>query len=171
MGVLQSQRDFLDDFERASFGKLALFFQKFMHIGAVHVFHDELVATSHSANVHRRNDVGVVQFGGGFSFLLESFDVVLVGAEAAGQDFDRHQAVQTDLAGQKNRGHRAGAQLSNHLVARDGLVVFHGPCEGPRRVGITWWFGGLVGHEYGIIILREPSVKVNGGFVAVESNL
>ena len=58
-----------------------LSFSEVMHIGAVHVFHDEIVATS-NANVHRRNDVGVVQFGGAF-LLLESFDVVLVGFEAA----------------------------------------------------------------------------------------
>ena len=171
MSVLQCQRNLLNDLKRASFRKFAFFLEEFMHISAVHVLHDEVMAPSHSANVHRGNDVGVVQFGGRFAFLLKAFDVVRIRTEAAGQNFDCHQTVQADLAGQEDRGHGARTQLSNHLVARDGLVVFHGPGEGPRRVGITWWFGGLVGHEYGIIILRAASVKVNGGFVAVESEM
>ena len=167
--VLQSQRDLLNDLQRASFGKFAFFFQKLMHIGAIHVLHHEVVATSHRPDVHCGNDVGVVQFGRGFAFLLKAFDVVLVGAEPAGQDFDRHQTVQADLPSQENSSHRPRSQFSDHFVARDRLVVFHGPGKGPRRVGITWWFWGLVGHEYGIIILRAASVKVSGGFVAVES--
>ena len=170
MSVLQCQRNLLNDLKRASFRKFAFFLEELMHIGTVHVLHDKVMAIVH-ARVHRGNDVGVVQFGGRFAFLLKAFDVVRVRTEAAGENFDCHQTVQADLAGQEDRRHGARTQLSNHLVARDGLVVFHGPGEGSRRVGITWWFGGLVGHEYGIIILRAASVKVNCGFVVVESEM
>ena len=142
-----------------------------MDICSVHVLHDEVVSAPHRANVHRGNDVGVVQFGGRFALFLKAIDVVRVRAELAGQNFDCHQTVQADLSGKVDTCHGARTQLSNHLVAWDDLVVFHGPGEGPRRVGITWWFGGLIGHEYGIIILRAASVKVNGGFVAVESEM
>ena len=48
-----------------------------MHIGAVHVLHDEVMGVPRR-NVHRCNDVGVVQFGGRFAFLLKAFDVVRV---------------------------------------------------------------------------------------------
>ena len=71
------------------------------------------------ADVDRLDDVGVVQLAGGLPFLVEPLHVLGVFGEAFGQDFDRHGAVEAELLGLVDDGHRPGPELAEDLVPRN----------------------------------------------------
>ena len=88
---------------------------------ALDVLHDEVVVAAGLADVDGLDDVGVVELAGGLAFLVEALDVLGVLAEALGQDLDRDDAVEAELLGLVDDGHRAGPELAEDLVAGDLL--------------------------------------------------
>ena len=86
---------------------------------ALDVLHHEVVVPPGLADVDRLDDVGVVELGGRLAFLVEALDELGVLAEPLGQDLDRHGAVEAELLGLVDGGHRPGAELAEDLVARN----------------------------------------------------
>ena len=128
VGVGQGLAGLDDELEGFLLGVAFALFELVVDGLAFHVFHDEIVEAVGLADVHRTDDVGVVELGGGLSFLVEAVDEFLVLAHALGEDLDGHDAVQGNLAGLEDRGHRAGAQLGKNLVAGNLLhlpLFFH----------------------------------------------
>jgi hypothetical protein len=93
---------------------------------AVDVLHHEVVVFPRIPDVVGGHDVGVVESRRGATFLLEPSDEIGVVAVAAGQHLDRHVTIERQLAGEEDRGHRAGAQFSHDPVAGDPLGAAFG---------------------------------------------
>ena len=117
VGVLEGVADLDDDLE-------GLLLAENLAVGevvgdglALDVLHDEVVVAARLADVDGLDDVGVVELAGGLAFLVEPLDVLRVLGETLGQDLDRDGAVEAELLGLVDDGHRAGAELAEDLVA------------------------------------------------------
>lgn len=65
--------------------------------------------------VHGEN-IGVIQGRGGPRFPLEALQPLRIAGEGAGQNFDRHIAMQTQIPGAINFSHAPGAQQPGNLI-------------------------------------------------------
>ena len=149
VGVGEGRRDLLGDRDRFRFGESLVRADAVVHGRAVDVLHDEVVVFARISDVVRRHDVRIVQLGGRSSFLLEPFDEVGVVAVSAWEHLDGDEAIERDLLGEVHRRHRAGAELSDDLIARQTLRASLGVDLASQPIDL----GG--GHES----LREERVR------------
>ena len=78
---------------------------------ALDVGHDVEDRAIYPARVEQRQDVGVLQVGGGLDFLEEPLGPDQ-GRELGKQDLDGDFAIVAGIVGEKYRGHAAAAQLA-----------------------------------------------------------
>ena len=85
------------------------------------VLHHEIVVSAGFADVDGLNDVVVVELSGGAAFAVKALHELRILAQTAGQDLHRDDAVEADLLGPINHGHRPGPALVQQLVPRNLL--------------------------------------------------
>ena len=83
----------------------------------VDVLHDDEVRAVLLAPVEHRDDVRVVQVGGGLRLAAEAGDEGGVVGELGEQHLDRHRPVELEVAGEEHLGHAAPPESAVQLVA------------------------------------------------------
>ena len=96
-------------------------------------FHRHIVARAVAAEFVDRDNVGMVERGGGFSFLLEAEQALGVGGECGGENFDGDAAFEARIDGVVDLAHAAGAKRGDDLEWADVASGFHA-ARLPRRV-------------------------------------
>ena len=144
MGVIERARDLRRDAHRVGDRQLLLPRDPLPQRLAVHERHDVEEQAIGVAGVMQRQDVRMLQVGGGLDLLEEP-----VGAHQGGevrvQHLDRDLAIVLEVVGQIDRGHPAGTQLALDAVAAgEGAaasradVSITASSPSPRRRFRTW---------------------------------
>ena len=107
--------------------------------------HHEVDDPPRAADPVDRDDVGVLQLGGGAGLALEALDELGVERQREGQHLDRHLALELAILGPIHQRHPAPAQLLDDLVL--GRRAPRGRGRSPegrrwRSRGPAWWPSG-----------------------------
>src|SRR2546425_760118 len=150
------------------------------------VLHHEVVEPALALDPIDRDDVRVVELGGGLRFLLEAAHHLLVLRHVRGEDLDRHLALQGEVVGEEHRGHPALAQqaldlvlpldqplqpLAQHVHAARGRRRVAPPYVSPSREAIAAVLGqrrvavdaldGAVRHQSRSLAARRAAVRAS----------
>jgi hypothetical protein len=129
MGVVERGGDFRGDPEGIGDGKLFLAREPVAQRFALDVGHHVEDGAADTPGIEQGQDVGVLEIGGGLDLLQEP-----LGAderrEIGAEHFDRDVAFVTDVLGEIDGGHAAGAQL-----ALEGIAVGQRFLESFERIG------------------------------------
>ncbi len=116
VGVVEPFRDLARDPDRIADRELGLALEPFPERFALHVGHDEEDRVLDPAGIVQRQDVGMLQVGGGLDLLEEP-----LGADAAREvvvhDLDRDLAIVAGVVREEDLGHAPGADLALERVA------------------------------------------------------
>ena len=126
---------------------------------ALNELHCEVVLTLMFADLVDRDNVGMVEQGGGLGFSAEAPDIGGGGQLSGKDDLQRDDAVGVDLSGLVNQAHAAPAQFLQHLVAGQVDV----PPAAGRGTERHWSEGQSFrsagsGVQTGRCVIRERSV-------------
>jgi hypothetical protein len=136
---------------------LLLLLQHVLERGAGDVLHHEIVEPAFALDAVDRDDVGVVELGGGLRLLLEALDDVRVLGDVGRQDLDGHLPVQGQVLGEEHRAHAALAEHALELVLAldQALQAVHQAFDLPA--------GGRVGAASRLIrAAREAELAIVG---------
>ena len=112
MGVLQGIADLLDDLDRLAGGERGVA-DEFLEVGAVHELHEEVEQVIPLAEVEDGDDVGMLEPCQGLRFTLEAQGEVGVMLRGAGEDLERHIAIEPGLPGVIHGTHASSSEQAN----------------------------------------------------------
>ena len=116
MGVAQRQRG-LAQHPASQIDRERALLQHLLQRPSGDVLHHEVIEPGFALDPVDRNDVGMVELGGGLGFLLEARDQLGVVRHLRRQHLDRHLPLQRQVLGQEHDRHASASQQAGDLVA------------------------------------------------------